>query len=128
MSEVIQFGPLWSRTVFDGNRRVIRYPGKMPLASRKVPFDQVQQIRVREYITRVEEEQLVNANPEVQKDRRGAELWIDLKDGQSLCAGEHEQAGLLLTSVAEVANKAGIPVVAERTLLTDPSGRPTSGK
>ncbi len=118
MTEAIKLGPLWDRTVFDPSARVIKY--RMRSVAR---YDDVKQLRLREYITRVEEEQLLNAHPEVQKDRRPAELWIDTKDGRSIRAGESEQAGLLLAELAEPARQLGVPIVSERSLLAITEGR-----
>ena len=117
ISNEIKFGPLWSRTVFDPVGRVIRY--RMRTLAR---FDEVKQLRVFEFITRTEEEQLLNLHPEVQKDRRPAELWVDTKDGRSLRAGEAEQAGLLLSTVADAARQLGVPVQSERSLIATSNG------
>src|SRR5438309_4600062 len=112
MSDAIKLGPLWNRTVFDPDARVIKY--RMRSVAR---WDDVKRLRVREIITRLEEEQLLNVHPEVQKDRRPAELWVDLKDGSSVRAGEGEQAGLLLSSVAVAARLMRVPLQSERTLI-----------
>ena len=117
MSNEIKFGPLWDRTVFDPEGKVIRY--RLRTLAR---FDEVKQLRVLEFITRTEEEQLLNMHPEVQKDRRPAELWVDTKDGRSLRAGEAEQAGLLLATVAEAARQMGVPLQSERSLLAIADG------
>src|SRR5438309_11434960 len=105
MSDAIKLGPLWNRTVFDPDARVIKY--RMRSVAN---WDEVKRLRVREIITRLEEEQLLNVHPEVQKYRRPAELWIDLKDGTSIRAGEAEAAGLLLEALAPAARQMGVPI------------------
>jgi hypothetical protein len=117
MSDVIKIGPLWNRTVFDPSGRVIKY--RMRSVAR---FDDVKSLRLREFITQVEEEQLLNAHPEVQKDRRSAELWVDTKDGRSVRAGESEQAGLLLSALSEAARLMGVPIISERSLIAATAG------
>ncbi len=117
MSNAIKFGPLWNRTEFDPTGRVIKY--RLRSIAR---YDDVKQLRVREFITRTEEEQLLNMHPEVQKDRRPAELWVDLKDGNSVRAGEMEQAGLMLASISEAAQQIGVSIISERSTLAIASG------
>jgi hypothetical protein len=117
MSDLIKIGPLWNRTVFDPSGRVIKY--RMRSVAR---FDDVKSLRLREFITQVEEEQLLNAHPEVQKDRRSAELWVDTKDGRSVRAGESEQAGLLLSALSEAARLMGVPIISERSLIAATAG------
>jgi len=112
MGDAIKFGPLWNRTGFDPDARGIKY--RMRAVAR---WDEVKRLRVREIITRLEEEQLLNAHPEVQKDRRPAELWVDLKDGKSVRAGEAEAAGLLLSAIADAAKQMGVPIESERALI-----------
>jgi hypothetical protein len=112
MSEVIKLGPFWNRAVFDPDARVVKYRGRTVCR-----FDEIKQLRVREYINRHEEEQLLNANVEVQKMPRDAELWVDTKDGRSARVATMDQAGLLLAAVSELAGKAGVPITTERTLI-----------
>ncbi len=120
MGEVVKIGSFPKRVAVDTDRRVIRYMqmrmGVLPVP-RSMPADQVKQFRIRELVTPLEEVQLQNRNVEVQKDRRAAELWLDLKDGQSELLGEFEQAGLLLMSVHEAAQKLNVPVVSERAVI-----------
>ena len=56
-------------------------------------------------------------HPEVQKDRRGAELWVDIKDGRSVRLASFDTAGLLLATVAEAARQMGVPLESERALI-----------
>ncbi len=113
MSNRIKLGPPWDRVVIDPTHKVIKH--RMRNVAR---FDDLKRLRVRELITPFEEEQLLNLHPEVQKDRRPAELWVDRKDGQSLKVAEVEQAGLLLAALAEVASELKVPIEAERVALT----------
>ena len=117
MSKAIKFGPVWNRTEFDPAARVIKY--RLRSIAR---YDDVKQLRVLEFITRTEEEQLLNMHPEVQKDRRPAELWVDLKNGTSVRAGEMEQAGLMLASISDAAQQMGVSIVSERSTLAIASG------
>jgi hypothetical protein len=123
LADAIKFGPLWSRTVFDPDAKVIKY--RMRTVAR---WDEVKRVRVREIITRLEEEQLLNLHPEVQKDRRPAELWLDLKDGRSVRAGEAEGAGLLLAAISDAARQMGVPIEAERTLVAEAETRQAAPK
>jgi hypothetical protein len=61
----------------------------------------------------------------VQKAPRDAELWIETKDGRSLCVASLDRAGLLLQQVAEIGQQINVPVQTERTLIA-PSA-PTGG-
>lgn len=112
MSETIKIGPLWNRTVFDPKGRTIKF--RLRTVAR---YDDVKQLRMREYIAFIEEEQGRTVHPEVQTAPRNAELWIDTRDGRSVLAAELDQAGLLLASAAEAARQLGVPLVTERTVV-----------
>lgn len=112
MSENIRIGPLWNRTVFDARARAVKRRG-LSLAQ----FDEIKSLQVREYINRDEEEQLLNAHPEVQKKPRGAELWAEMKSGQSLLVASLDQAGLLLQQASQAARLLSVPISTERALI-----------
>jgi hypothetical protein len=118
----VKVGPLWNRAVFDGEGRKLKY------RFRSLGFEQILRLRLREYIAPFEEEQLLNAHPEVQKMPRGAELWVDTTDKRSLRVATAEQAGLLLMAASDAAKLVGVPMIAERTHFdTDGDGDgPTS--
>jgi hypothetical protein len=108
----VKIGPLWNRAVFDPAGRVVKRRGRTVCT-----FDQVKGLVMREYIARDEEEQLLNAHPEVQKRPRDAELWIETKDGRRVLVTSLDSAGLLLERATEAAAFFGVPVVTERTLI-----------
>jgi len=107
---VVKVGPPWSRAVFDGAARAVKF--RFRSVGR---FEDVKQLRLREYINPFEEEQLLNSHPEVQKAPRSAELWLDLKDGRGIHVGSAVQAGLLLMDASSAAALMGVPIVSERT-------------
>jgi hypothetical protein len=116
MSDAIKIGPPWG-TVVDPVARTVKY--RLRTVCR---IDDIKQLRLREYFSPVEEEQLLNLNPPVQKSQRDAELWVDLKDGRTAMIATLDQAGLLLDRAMEIAAMAGdVPVVTERTHLESPS-------
>jgi len=112
MSENIRIGPLWNRTVFDARARAVKRRGRS-LAQ----FDDIKSLQVREYINRDEEEQLLNAHPEVRKKPRGAELWAEMKSGQNLLVASLDQAGLLLQQASQAARLLSVPISTERALI-----------
>lgn len=115
MSEVIKLGPPWA-TVVDAKAKVVKQRFR-PVCR----FDDVKQLRLVEYFSVLEEEQLLNLNPDVQKNRREAELYADLKSGGPIRLAVLDQAGLLLQqAMAIAAAMGGVPVVTERSHL-DPS-------
>ena len=118
MSENIRIGPLWNRLVFDVRARAVKRRG-LSLAK----FEDIKSLRVREYINREEEEQLLNAHPDVQKKPRGAELWAEMKSGESLLVAALDQCGLLLAQASQVARLLSVPLSTERALIGQ--GRPT---
>jgi hypothetical protein len=123
----IKIGPLWNRTLFDPAARVVKRNWR-PICR----FEEIKALRLREYINRDEEEQLLNAHPEIQKAPREAELWVDTQDGQSRLVATMEQAGLLLELANEAAQQIGVPIHAERRLVaesepTTKPGSPTAG-
>jgi hypothetical protein len=120
-SAPIKLGPLWDRTLFDLERRQVRRRFRTVCH-----FDEIEALRVREYINRDEEEQLLNLHPEVQKAPRDAELWIEMKDGRSLCVASLDRAGLLLQQAAEIGQQINVPVQTERRLIapSEPTGGP----
>jgi hypothetical protein len=88
-------------------------------------FDDVKQLRLVEYFNALEEEQLLNRNPDVQKQRRGAELYADLKSGGQVRLAALDQAGLLLQQAMAIAEAmGGVQVVSQRSHLdpTDAQG------
>ena len=108
----IQIGPLWNRSVFDPKQRVLKHRG------RKIcRFDEIEGLVLREYIARDEEEQLLNAHPEVQKRPREAELWVETKGGSRHLVATLDRAGLLMDFAHQAAALLGVPVQAERTLI-----------
>jgi len=109
----IKIGPLWNRTVFDATHRLVKQRGR-----RICSFDEVKGLVLREYIARDEEEQLLNLHPEVQKRPRDAELWVEIKDGPRRLVATLDRAGLLLKLANDAAGLLGVPVSAERTLIT----------
>ncbi len=127
VSEAIKIGPLWNRTVFDPEARVVkRRDPTLPIRYRTVcRFEDIQVLRIREYINRDEEEQLLNLHPEVQKAPRDAELWLDLRDGKSVHLTSVDRAGLLLQQAAEIAQQLNVPVQTERRLMAQ--SEPPSG-
>jgi hypothetical protein len=116
MADVIKIGNPLERVVFDGGKRAVRYK-----FLKSIPYDQVKQIRLCEVITAYEQEQLLNLHPEVEKEIRDAELWLDLKNGQKEHLGTYEQAGLLLSQVAEAARQMNVQIISERIRI-DPEG------
>ncbi len=112
MSESIKIGPLWNRTVFSADARAVKRMGRTLCR-----FDELRQLRVLEYIAAYEEEQLLNAHPEVEKAQRESELWGDLKDGRAVLLAKEERGGLLLAAATGGAKLAGVPVVTERKHL-----------
>jgi hypothetical protein len=119
----IKIGPLWNRTLFDPAGRVVKRRGRAICR-----FEEIKALRLREYINRDEEEQLLNAHPEVQKAPREAELWVETQDGQTRCVATLEQAGLLLEFANEAARQIGVPIHAERCLIaiSEPTRKPGS--
>src|SRR6266849_6462584 len=112
MSENIRIGPLWNRTVFDARARAVKRRG-LSLAQ----FDDIKSLRVRETINRDEEEQLHNAHPDVQKKPREAELWAEMKSGQTLLLASLDRAGLLLQQASQAARLLSVPISTERALI-----------
>ncbi len=108
----IKIGPLWNRAVFDPASRAVKHRGRKVCG-----FEEIKGLVLREYIARDEEEQLLNAHPEVQKHPRNAELWIETKDGTRRCVASLDRAGLLLKFASEAAALIGVPVQTERTLI-----------
>jgi hypothetical protein len=113
----VKLGPLFDRAVFDGDARIIKH--RLRTVGR---FEDVKQLRLREYISPLEEEQLLNAHPDVEKARRDAELWVDFKDGNPSRVATAEQAGLLLMSAGDAAALVGVPLVSERLLIDQGDG------
>jgi hypothetical protein len=113
----VKLGPLFDRAVFDGDSRTIKH--RLRTVGR---FEDVKQLRLREYISPLEEEQLLNAHPDVEKARRDAELWVDFKDGDPSRVATAVQAGLLLMSAGDAAALVGVPLVSERLLIDDSNG------
>jgi hypothetical protein len=113
----VKFGPLFDRAVFDGDARSIKH--RLRTIGR---FEDVKQLRLREYINPIEEEQLLNKHPEVQKQPRGAELWVDFKEGRPARVATAEQAGLLLMAAGDAAALVGVPLVSERLLIDQGNG------
>src|SRR6516225_9174960 len=109
---VVKIGPLWNRAVFDPASRVVKRRGRKVCS-----FEEVKGLLLREYIARDEEEQLLNAHPEVQKRPRDAELWIEIKDGPRRLVATLDRAGLLLKLANDAAGLLDVPVRAERTLI-----------
>jgi len=118
MPSPIKFGPLWNRSVFDPDARVIKRGVRTVCR-----FEDIQRLRLREYYNRDEEEQLFNLHPEVQKRPRDAELWVDMKSGEPVCAATLDQAGLLLEYASELARWAGAPITTERVAIGDENVR-----
>ena len=114
MTSPIKFGPLWNRSVFDPDAKVIKRGVRTVCR-----FEDIQRLRLREYFNRDEEEQLLNRNPDVQKRPRDAELWVDTKAGDAVCAATLDQAGLLLHYASELARWAGTPITTERVAVDD---------
>ena len=113
MSDVIKFGPRLGGTVVDLGSRSVKFRFR-PVCK----LDDVKQLRVREYFSAIEEEQLLNRNPAVQKSPRDAELYAETKDGRTVLIGTLDQAGLLLDRAMEIALAAGkVPVQTERVHL-----------
>ena len=110
MSDLIKFGPRLGGTVVDFGSRTVKFRFRVV-----VKLDEVKQLRLREYFSADEEEQLLNRNPAVQKAPRDAELYADTKDGRAVLLGTLDQAGLLLDRAMEIALAAGkVPVLTER--------------
>jgi len=110
VSDLIKFGPRLGGTVVDLGSRTVKYRFR-PV----VKLDEVKQLTLREYFSQLEEEQLLNLNPAVQKAPRDAELYAVTKDGRTLLIGTLDQAGLLLDRAMEIALAAGkVPVLTER--------------
>jgi hypothetical protein len=112
LNGAIKIGPLWNRAVFDPTTRAVKRRGR-----KMCSFEEVKGLFLREYITRDEEEQLLNAHPEVQKYPRDAELWIETKDGTRRLVASLDRAGLLLKFANQAAALIGVPVETERTLI-----------
>jgi hypothetical protein len=113
VSDVIRIGPRLGGTVVDTGNRSVRF--RFRLVCR---LDEVKQLRLREYFSQYEEEQLLNLNPAVQKSQRDAELYAETKDGRTVLIAILDQAGLLLDHAMEIARAAGqVPVVTERVHL-----------
>lgn len=108
----IKIGPLWNRAVFDPASHVVTRRGRKVCS-----FEEVKGLLLREYIARDEEEQLLNAHPEVQKRPRDAELWVETKDGVRRCVATLDRAGLLLQLANQAGVLIGVPVQTERTLI-----------
>jgi hypothetical protein len=113
----VKFGPLFDRAVFDGDARTIKH--RLRTVGR---FEDVKQLRLREYINPIEEEQLLNAHPDVEKERRDAELWVDFKDKEPARVASAEHTGLLLMPAGEAAALVGVPLVSERLLIDQGDG------
>jgi len=110
VSDVIKFGPRLGGTVVNLSKRSVKYRFRAACS-----LDEVKQLRVREYFSAIEEEQLLNRNPAVQKSPRDAELYAETKDGRTVLIGTLDQAGLLLDLAMEIALAAGrVPVQTER--------------
>jgi hypothetical protein len=105
----VKMGPLWDRAVFDSEARAVKH--RMRTVAR---FEDVKALRLLEYIAPFEEEQLLNAHPEVEKERRSVELWLDLKDDRSIRVATAPQGGLLLVGANDAGRMIGVPVVSER--------------
>ncbi|MGQ0503830.1 MAG: hypothetical protein ACT4TC_00770 [Myxococcaceae bacterium] len=112
MSDTVKLGPLWNRTTVSPSARVIKRMGRTLCR-----FEELKQLRLTEYIAPFEEEQLLNAHPEVEKAARAAELWADLKDGRALLVFTLDQGGLLLSLASQVSTATGAPLVTERKHL-----------
>src|SRR6185436_9836543 len=65
VSKVIRIGPRLGGTVVDIGSRTVKF--RFRPACR---LDEVKQLRLREYFSQIEEEQLLNRNPAVQKSQR----------------------------------------------------------
>jgi hypothetical protein len=113
----VKLGPIWNRVVFDGDTRTVKR--RMRTVCH---FEQVKQLRLLEYIAPLEEEQLLNIHPEIQKAPRDAELWVDLKPEGSAKVGAAEQAGRLLVEAGDAAALVGVPLVSERRLIDSGGG------
>jgi hypothetical protein len=110
VSDVIKFGPRLGGTVVDTKGRSVKFRFRSVCR-----LDDVKLLRLREYFSAVEEEQLLNRNPAVQKSPRDAELYAETKEGRTVLIGTLDQAGLLLDRAMEIAQAAGqVPVVTER--------------
>jgi len=113
VSNVIRIGPRLGGTVVDTVSKTVRFRFR-PVCR----LDEVKQLRLREYFSSHEEEQLLNLNPAVQKSQRDAELYADTKDGRAVLIAQLDQAGLLLDRAMEIAQAAGqVPVITERVHL-----------
>jgi hypothetical protein len=117
VTDVIKIGPPWG-TVVNPLTRVVKYRFRTVCK-----LDDLKQLRLREYISRDEEEQLLDHNPPVQKTHRDAELYGETKDGRTVLIGALDQAGLLLDQAMLIAQAAGrIPVQTERVHLAPGQG------
>jgi len=113
VSDVIRIGPRLGGTVVDARSKVVRF--RLRAVCR---LDEVKQLRLREYFSPLEEQQLLNLNPAVQKAPRDAELYADKKDGRAVLIATLDQAGLLLEKAMEIAAAAGqVAVLTERVHL-----------
>jgi hypothetical protein len=109
--DAIKIGPAWG-TVVDGRAKVVKRRFR-PVCR----FDEVKQLRLREYYSAEEEEKLLNLNPAVQKTPRDAELYADTKDGRAVLIATLDQAGLLLDQAMRIGRMMGVPVQNERKHL-----------
>jgi hypothetical protein len=113
-SQTVRIGPPWG-AVADPEAKVVKRMFR-PVCR----FDEVKQLRVREYFDQEEEEQLLDRNPDVQKRPRQAELYADTTDGRAVWIADLDQAGLLLDRAAAMAGlMGGVPVLAERVHVGD---------
>lgn len=112
VSNRIKIGPFWDRAEFDVEARVVKR--RFRTVAR---FDEVKQLRLKEFVNTYEQEQLLNKHPDVEKQPRTAELYVDTKEGRSVLLGVADQAGLLLAQTQEAATAMGVPVVMERSDL-----------
>ncbi len=112
MSQAVKIGPLWNRTVVSADARAVKRMGRTLCR-----FEDVKQLRVAEIYSAYEEEQLLNAHPEVEKAERETELYADLRDGGAVLLATMERGGLLLAAASDAAKLIGVPVVSERRHL-----------
>src|SRR4051794_15197348 len=114
MGNAVKLGPLWNRVTFDPTAGVVKHRGRTVAR-----FDEVAALKVVEYIAAYEQEQLLNLHPEVQKAPRGAELWLELKNGKQVMTATMEQAGLLLAAVQPLSGSWKVPIKTERRLVEE---------
>lgn len=118
MSDPIKFGPMWNRAVIDPNARAVKFRGRTICR-----FEDVAGLRLVELITSFEEEQLLNKHPDVEKQPREAELWVDAKSGAQHRIASAESTGLLLEDAVRAATELNVPLKTQRALIETQSFR-----